>query len=133
MICSKCGAQVPDNSTFCTNCGAPLAQPQYYNQQQPVYQQPQYNQYGSYTNPSLDAGPIMKQGIIAAALSELGIPGIIIGAIAKKKVANYLAQGGERNGKIKAASICSKIGFIVGIVMTAILTFSFFVGFFSSL
>lgn len=24
MFCQKCGAQIPDNSTFCRNCGAPI-------------------------------------------------------------------------------------------------------------
>jgi uncharacterized membrane protein YvbJ len=41
--CPTCGAQLPDNAAFCSNCGARLgiAQPQY---QQPQYQQPQYQQ-----------------------------------------------------------------------------------------
>ena len=26
MFCPKCGAQIPDDSTFCRNCGAPIAQ-----------------------------------------------------------------------------------------------------------
>lgn len=38
--CPTCGAQLPDNATFCSNCGARLGAPQY---QQP-YQQPQYQQ-----------------------------------------------------------------------------------------
>ena len=37
---NTCGAQLPDNATFCSNCGARLGAPQY---QQP-YQQPQYQQ-----------------------------------------------------------------------------------------
>ena len=50
-FCPNCGAQLPDNAGFCSNCGTPLGappqyqqpqQPQYY--QQPQYQQPQYQQ-----------------------------------------------------------------------------------------
>jgi len=44
MFCSKCGAQMPQGSSFCTSCGtafstAPQAQPQ---QAQPVQPAPQY-------------------------------------------------------------------------------------------
>ena len=48
MICSKCGAQLPDNAQFCDKCGASTIvanapqQPQYQAPQQPQYQQPQY-------------------------------------------------------------------------------------------
>ena len=48
MFCPKCGAQLPDGTTFCTSCGQPLAQqaaPQQQAYQQPQYQQPQPQQY----------------------------------------------------------------------------------------
>ncbi len=35
MICPKCNAENPEGSKFCTNCGAPLEQPQ-----QPIPEQP---------------------------------------------------------------------------------------------
>ena len=43
MFCTNCGANVPDGTQVCPNCGNPMqqAQPQY---QQPQYQQPQYQQ-----------------------------------------------------------------------------------------
>ena len=41
--CPNCGTQLPDNATFCSNCGSHLgAAPTQY--QQPQYQQPQYQQ-----------------------------------------------------------------------------------------
>ena len=45
-FCPNCGAQLPDNAGFCSNCGTPLgAPPQYQQPQQPqYYQQPQYQQ-----------------------------------------------------------------------------------------
>jgi len=27
MVCSTCGADFPDDASFCPNCGAPLGQP----------------------------------------------------------------------------------------------------------
>lgn len=69
-FCEKCGAQIPENGTFCAACGAPVAaqaqptripeqpaaQPQAPEQQpqppvypqQPVYQQPVYPQQPAY-------------------------------------------------------------------------------------
>ena len=44
--CPNCGAQLPDNATFCSVCGTPVGAPTQYQQpqyQQP-YQQPQYQQ-----------------------------------------------------------------------------------------
>ena len=44
--CPTCGAQLPDNATFCSVCGTRLGAAQQYQQpyQQPQYQQPQYQQ-----------------------------------------------------------------------------------------
>ena len=28
MKCNKCGQDIPDNATFCTNCGNKIEQPQ---------------------------------------------------------------------------------------------------------
>ena len=48
MFCTNCGAQLPDGSRFCAQCGAPqeaVAAPvQQPYPQQPVYQQPAYQQ-----------------------------------------------------------------------------------------
>ena len=38
MICPKCNAENPEGSKFCTNCGAPLEQPQQAAPEQPVQQ-----------------------------------------------------------------------------------------------
>ena len=37
MFCENCGQQIPDGSTFCSNCGAPAGKPA---QEMPVEQQP---------------------------------------------------------------------------------------------
>ena len=38
MICPKCNAENPEGSKFCTNCGAPLEQPQQAAPEQPAQQ-----------------------------------------------------------------------------------------------
>lgn len=38
MICPKCNAENPEGSKFCTNCGAPLEQPQQATPEQPAQQ-----------------------------------------------------------------------------------------------
>ena len=79
-FCEKCGAQIPENGTFCAACGAPVAaqaqptrtpeqpaaQPQAPEQQpqspvypqQPVYQQPVYPQQPVYQQPVYPQQPV---------------------------------------------------------------------------
>lgn len=66
--------------------------------------------------------PLMIKGIISAvaAFTPVSIVGIILGIITNGGIKKYLAAGGEQTGKIKAASITSKVGIIAGIVMTII-------------
>lgn len=64
---------------------------------------------------------VLTFGILALAFCGGGILGIIFGAIGKNKAKAYVDYYGETTGQVKAGSIMSKIGFIVGIVMTVIL------------
>ncbi len=59
---------------------------------------------------------VMVLGICAAAFSELGLPGLILGIIGNNKAKAYLAAHGETCGKVKTGSILSKVGIIVGII-----------------
>lgn len=55
MFCSKCGAQIPENSKFCPSCGAANAQSQPQNPngqyQNPNGQYQNSTSYGQYQNP----------------------------------------------------------------------------------
>lgn len=62
----------------------------------------------------------MILGIVAIAISELGIPGIILGAIALGSAKNYVAAYGQLEGKAKVGKILGTVGLIVGIVMTVV-------------
>lgn len=59
---------------------------------------------------------VLTLGIVAAALSSYGLPGIILGIIAQKKVKTYLAQNnGVTCNKVMVGSILSKAGIYAGI------------------
>lgn len=113
----------------------PVAAPTY---QEPTYQAPTY-QAPTYQAPAyqqtseapVDDKSLMIKGIIALALCELGIPGIILGSMAKKQAAQFMAQhNGQIFGKAKIGSILGRIGFGFGIGFTifwAIYSFIIFI------
>lgn len=102
-FCEKCGAQIPENGTFCAACGAPVAaqaqptrtpeqpaaQPQAPEQQpqppvypqQPVYQQPVYPQQPVYDpadhTAEFDPEDVSQNKVIAMAAYILGTVGIV--------------------------------------------------------
>ncbi len=91
----------------------------------PTYQTPTYQQAPA---SNVDAGSLMIKGILALALCELGIPGIIFGSMAKKLAAQFMAaNGGQLFGKAKIGSILGRIGFGFGIAFTAFWAFYFIV------
>lgn len=105
----------------------PEYQPPVYNQpQQPQYQPPVYAQpQQPVGNPVLDSGPLLTFGILSVAFAcsfYIAFLGIIFGFIQKNKLEAYLTAGGVYTGKAKVGGILAKIGRIVGIVMTAILS-----------
>ncbi|MBQ9544632.1 MAG: zinc ribbon domain-containing protein [Clostridia bacterium] len=76
MICPKCGAQVPDGSSFCTNCSAPLAQ------QAPAYA-PYQSPYAPPSQPAYAAPAPDSTGVVHKALKGLATsPMALIAAIA---------------------------------------------------
>lgn len=139
MFCSNCGNQIPEGSAFCGNCGTKVEaqaapQPAYEAVQQPAYeavQQPAYAvpqqpvQVAPVNNtnandPELNslATNTMIFGIIGLALSELGIPGIILSNIAMNKAAEFESKAGKLFGKALVGRRLAKPGKIVGIIMT---------------
>ena len=130
MFCSKCGAQIDDNAAFCPVCGYAVekttetyteptpVEPAF---QQPVYQQPVYQQAPVNDQAKTEAAKsAMIMAIIGLVLAELGLPGLILSCIARKKVKNYLNTYGELTGMAKVANILSKVGLALSIVMMVI-------------
>jgi len=67
-----------------------------------------------------DEGSVMAKGIVASALSWIGIPGIILGCIAMNRVKKYRREGYRYSGKLKAGYITGLIGLILGIFYTVV-------------
>ncbi|MBP5208349.1 MAG: zinc ribbon domain-containing protein [Clostridia bacterium] len=136
MYCKNCGAQLPDNAVFCTECGAqqaapkpqpqPKQQPTYQQPQQPVYQQPVYQQ-PQYTPvvATPDAGPIFVTGLLS--LIFAGLVGLILAIVNKKKVKEYTATGAQLTGKAKAGSILGNLGLVFSIIALVTIVIYFFV------
>lgn len=106
MFCNKCGANLPDGTTFCPNCGAPM---------QNGYQQNGYQQNG-YQQPVSQPGKgLAIAGMILGIISFFCFPaitgalGIIFGAVAKSK--------GYRGGMATAGIVCGVIGIVLWLIM----------------
>lgn len=101
---------------------APVAEPVAPVYQAPTYQAPTYQQAPTFTAAPaapVDAGSLMIRGILAIALCWTGIAGLILGSMAKKMAAQFMAaNGGQLFGKAKVGSILGRIGFGFGLGMT---------------
>ncbi len=60
MFCPACGANIPDNSSFCVNCGSATVPPA---APQPEYQQTQYNVPPQYQPPAYQQPPVYGQPV----------------------------------------------------------------------
>ena len=138
MFCRNCGNQLPENALFCGNCGTKVEaqaapqqpaytapqQPAYEAPQQPVYTAPQVTPVVAPERPQEDpelnslATNTMILGIVGLALSEMGLPGLIVSNIALNKAAEFERKAGKLFGKAKIGRNLAKPGKIVGIVMT---------------
>ncbi|MBR0082107.1 MAG: zinc ribbon domain-containing protein [Clostridia bacterium] len=125
-FCQNCGAELKDGARFCENCGAAVP-----SVQEPVYSQPAYSApepQPVYSEPtavvnteeqSSAAKSALILSIVGLVLSELGLPGIIVCAIAKGKVKNAVALGAT-GAKIKVARILATVGMVFSIIMTVV-------------
>ena len=133
-FCEKCGAQIPENGTFCAACGAPVAaqaqptrtpeqpaaQPQAPEQQpqSPVYpQQPVYDPADH--TAEFDPEDISQNKVIAMAAYILGTVGIIIALLAAPQ-SKYAAFHSRQALKLDIVSTLL-------LIVSAVLAFTFIV------
>jgi hypothetical protein len=108
MYCPKCGQQNPDNSSFCSKCGAALTQTATV-PQQPLATAPQ-QPLATARNSGLAIASLVL-GIIGIFINFLSILAIIFGAIA-------ISQTG-RNPNLKGRGM-AVAGLVLGIIVAAI-------------
>ena len=84
---------------------------------EPVYTAPAYNA----TAPAQDnSKKTLIFGILAVALGEMGILGLIFAILGKKEAKKYEASFGKLSGKAKVGSILSTVGLILCIAMIVV-------------
>ena len=130
MFCPNCGNQIPDGSSFCGNCGAPLdSQP---NPQQPQgnpYQAPQQTPYGF-----APQAPVLTMKwykfLIYFLLFAIGILNVI-GGITALTGAQYTAENGENVSKAVYVLFpdLKTIDIIYGIACVLLGVFQFYIRF----
>lgn len=153
MFCRNCGSQLADGAAFCGNCGTKVEvqaapqQPVYEAPQEPVYEAPQEPVYVApqvtpviaperpQEDPELSslATNTLIMGIVGLALSELGLPGLIVSNIGLNKAAEFERKAGKLFGKAKVGRNLAKPGKIVGIVMTIFWAIYFTVAFIAAI
>ena len=133
MFCNKCGANIPDDSAFCPNCGATVVTVPA--QSDPYRVTPKADPYVKPVDPrEREASKsVLTFGIIALAFTctfWLSFVGIIFAFIARSKVKAYESEFGPATGKTKVGKIFSRVSVPLSIVLTvcAVLYILFLVG-----
>ena len=67
-----------------------------------------------------DAKTVMILGIVALALAELGLPGLILAIIAKNKAKQWSAAYGPFTGMAKVGNILARVALPLSIVMMVV-------------
>ena len=123
MVCRNCGAQLPENATFCQNCGTATqpAQPQY-QPVQPQYQPVQPIPVAPVTVPGKGQGVAsMVLGIISLVLFciwYIALPCAIISLILGAVGSSNAKKAGMKNGMATAGIVMSCIA--LGLALLAV-------------
>lgn len=103
MYCKNCGANINDDSAYCSKCGAP--------QQNECVPEKKKSVPG--------AMPVFILGILSLALTvaySVPLGGLICGLICRSKVREYVEAGGALTGKAGIGKTLGQVGLILSIV-----------------
>lgn len=137
MYCIHCGKELPDDAKFCLNCGAAVESaapgvqcgvcgtPAAETETKTAVAVPQREMAAMevYDKPAEPEGTpsavkVMVLGIVALALSEFGIPGIILACIARSNARKREAAVGPLTRMAKVGNILSRVALPVSIAFT---------------
>ncbi len=113
MYCNKCGAEIAENSQFCSNCGQII--------ESPVKNKTAASTYkGPLGNPT----PVLVWGILGLAFActlFLSFLGIIFSAIGLGKARSFMEFCGAGSKQATIGRNLARAGLIVGIIFTVFL------------
>ena len=132
MYCKHCGTQIEENAKFCPICGKIVEDSALNSNQEPkadYFDTPNFAP--NYYDDSQIRQPDKPAGVSSLVFAILGLEfislffssflGLIFSYVARSKVDTYARMYGELNGVNKVAKILSKVGIIVGWVLTGLL------------
>lgn len=122
MFCTNCGKELPDNASFCPECGAAQAAPAPQKEDpQAVPQQPAYYEQPQNSQPQYQQAPYQQQNAAVDSGSfgwaVLGFCVPIVGLIL------FLVWKGDKPKSAKVAGI----GALVSVILTVLLYVVFFI------
>lgn len=112
MFCPHCGKDLPDDAVFCAECGSKLKETAI------PKKEPVVIDNGNKPVSAKGAVLILVLGIVALKISPLGIPGIIVAAIALSKAKAFIEANGQIWGMAKVGRILARVARPISIVMT---------------
>ena len=121
MYCKHCGNELPENSNFCPVCGKSIEDTKQEAEEatfEPI------NEIVDFKRDE-HGGSILKFSILGLAFAAsffLSFLGIIFAAISKHKVATYIAEYGETQGRATVGKHLGIAAIISSIVMTVFFT-----------
>ena len=104
MYCRNCGNKVADGAKFCTKCGSVLEAAMRF-QSAPVAvlkeDAPKEKEEDSalIEEKNEAAKQVLTPAIVGLALSELGLPGLIVSLVARSRLKKFVAKYGKASGK----------------------------------
>lgn len=101
MYCPECNTQVPEGQSYCPKCGNQIVRPA-------------TSTEATYKGPIGDDKKIMTLGIVALALSVFGIPGLIVGIMARKRSNGYIQMLNGLSPKARVGRILGTVAIGVG-------------------
>ncbi len=125
MFCKNCGAQLPDDAKFCLSCGHSFQDVKPNTPAQPTVPVQPIQSAPPLQNPAsvVDTNSIWTFGIlglICACIFGVSVIGIILGRIAMNQATLHQTAIGPLSPKAHTGFVLGKIGFIAGIITSAI-------------